>query len=141
MDQRKVKILWVDDDINRLKLQPYLDAFEDKGFKIIKVANPDDVDKAIKSNSDIQCIILDISMPPDNSIDLKASKQGMRTGLVVLKELTSIKSLDHVKKIVFTTANDAEVKDYCQVKDIDCLMKQNYGASTFIKKIEDIIEK
>ena len=141
MDQRKVKILWVDDDIDRLKLQPYLDAFEDKDFEIIKVANPDDVDKAIESNRDIQCIILDISMPTGESIGVKESKGGMRTGLLVLGKLVSNDSIRLIKKVVFTIVSNAEVKEYCNSRGIPCLLKQDYVASSFVAKIIEEIRK
>jgi len=139
MDQCKVKILWIDDDINRLKLQPYLDGFEDGGFEIIKVANPDDVDKAIESNRDIQCIILDISMPTGESFGTKKSKGGMRTGLLVLGKLVDNARMDHIKKVVFTIVSNAEVKEYCNSWGIPCLLKQDYIASSFVAKIEEII--
>jgi len=141
MDQCKVKILWIDDDINRLKLQPYLDGFEDGGFEIIKVASPDDVDKTIESNSDIKCIILDVSMPTGESIGAKESRGGMRTGLLVLGKMVDNTSIGHIKKVVFTIVSHAEVKDYCNSKGIPCLLKQDYVASSFVAKIKEIIKK
>jgi CheY-like chemotaxis protein len=141
MDWRKVKILWIDDDIDRLKLQPYLDGFEDRGFEIIKVANPDDVDKAIESNSDIQCIILDISMPTGESFGAKESKGGMRTGLLVLGKLVADARIASAKKVIFTIVSNDEVKEYCDFKGIPCLLKQDYVASSFVAKIKEIIGK
>ena len=141
MGQGKVKILWIDDDINRVKLQPYLDCFEDNGYEVIGVANPDDVENAIESHRNIQCIILDVSMPTGENIDVNESKRGMRTGLLVLKKLNADVSLNSVKKIVFTIVSDVEVRDYCKINKIACFRKQDYLADNFFKEVKGIIEK
>ena len=80
MEQRKMKILWIDDDIFRLKLKPYIDEFSDKGFEVIGVENPDDIEKHIGANKDINCIVIDISMPARENIDIRDAQMGMRTG-------------------------------------------------------------
>jgi len=101
MEQCKVKILWIDDDIKRLKLRPYLEEFEENGIEIIKVSNPIDLDSVIASNKDIKCIILDISMPTGEKIDVNKSKKGMRTGLLLLQELISNNDLNQIKKVIY----------------------------------------
>jgi DNA-binding NarL/FixJ family response regulator len=136
MEQPKVKILWIDDDLDRLKLRPYLDRFEDANIEIIKVANPDDIDSAIAANSDIQCIIVDISMPTGEEIDVKESKQGMRTGLFVLKKLNANDNLKPIKKIVFTIVSDDEVSNYCKSNNIPCEKKQEYTSGTFVEYVK-----
>jgi len=141
MEQCKVKILWIDDDISRLKLQPYLDEFEESGFEIIPVENPIDLDSTIDSNKDIQCIILDISMPTGENIDVSESKKGMRTGLLILKKLIENTNLNHIKKVVFTIVGDDEVHNYCKSKQILHLKKQDYFPDTFVEKIKEIIKR
>jgi DNA-binding NtrC family response regulator len=141
MEQRKVKILWIDDDIFRLKLQPYIDEFNDNGFEIIGVANPDDINEAIASNSDIQCIILDVSMPTGENIEVNEAKKGMRTGLVVLKILKENTSLNQIKKVIFTIVTDEEVRKYCDSNSIPYLSKQENSTDIFLEKISEIINK
>jgi CheY-like chemotaxis protein len=136
MEQCKVKILWIDDDIDRIRLKPYLDEFEDNGFEIVKVANPDNIDCIIASNKDIQCIILDISMPVGKSIHAIESQKGMRTGLLVLQKFNQNTNLSPIKKVVFTIANDVEVCNYCESNNIPYLLKQEYLADTFVKEIK-----
>ena len=139
MEQPKVKILWIDDDIFRLKLRPYIDEFHDNGFEIVGVANPDDIEKSLAENADIKCIIVDISMPTGKDIDVGESKMGMRTGLLVLKKLNENPNLTAIKKVVFTIVTDEHVQAYCESNGIKCLQKQNYLTDTFLRKIKEII--
>ncbi|MDR1582404.1 MAG: response regulator [Prevotellaceae bacterium] len=140
MEQCKVKILWIDDDLFRLKLQPYIDEFEDNGFDIIKVANPDDIDEMIDQHSDIQCIIVDISMPTGESINVNEAKKGMRTGLLVLQKLNKNVKIDHIKKVVFTVVEDEQVRRYCDSCNVSYLKKQDNVTDVFIDKIKRLIE-
>ena len=139
MEQRQMKILWIDDDISRFKLQPYIDEFEDNGFEIIKVSNPDDVEENIAGNDDIRCVILDISMPTGKKVSSELAKRGMRTGLLILKKLQEDPMLEFIKKVVFTIVTDDEVRRYCQEHGIHHFKKQEYVADTFIEKIKKII--
>lgn len=139
MEQRKIKILWIDDDLYRLKLQPYIDELEDNGFEIIKVTNPDNVDQAIEQNHDIECIILDISMPTGKNIDVNEAKKGMRTGLFVLQNLNEQPQLNTIKKIVFTIVSDEYVRKYCELHKIPYLNKQEYLTDTFVSELKSII--
>ena len=135
MEQCKIKILWIDDEINCPKLRPYLDEFEDNDFEIIKAPNPDDVESAIASHRDIQCIIVDILMATGTRIDVNESKKGMLTGLFVLQTLNN-----SIKKVVFTIRSNDEVRKYCESEQIPYLKKQDYIASTFVAEIKKIIK-
>ena len=140
MEQQKIKILWIDDDIFRLKLRPYIDELEDSGlFEIVGVANPDDIEKSLAENPDIKCIIVDIAMPTGKEFDVGEAKMGMRTGLLVLKDLSKNPNLNSIKKIVFTIVTDEQVKKYCESNDIQYLKKQEHLTDSFLKKIKDIL--
>jgi CheY-like chemotaxis protein len=143
MEQLK-KILWIDDDINRFPLMPYIDEFKEKGYTIVKAENPDESSKIINSNDDtFLCIIADISMPLGENIKFGEAKGGMQTGLVVLKELVDNPKLNSVKKIVFTIVDDGEVRDYCnsQTPPIPYLQKHKWLTDAFVEKIEEIINE
>lgn len=140
MEQCKIKILWIDDDIFRRKLQPYVDELNENGFEIIGVANPDDIDMSIDLHSDIQCIIVDISMPIGKSINANEAKMGMRTGLVVLQNLNNNANLNHIKKVIFTVTDDDVVRAYCNDNGVPYLQKQNYLTDTFVKEIKRILK-
>jgi len=142
MEQSKIKILWIDDDIFRLKLRPYIDELEDSGlFKVVGVANPDDIEKSLAENADVKCIIVDISMPTGKDIDVGEAKMGMRTGLLVLKKLNEDSNLTAIKKVVFTIVTDEQVKAYCESNGIKCLIKQSFLTDTFLEEIKKIINE
>jgi CheY-like chemotaxis protein len=135
------KILWIDDDINRFSLMPYIDEFNEQGFTIIRVENPDEIGEKLSSNNnDFLCIIVDISMPPGEKISFGDAKGGMQTGLVILKELVEKTDLK-AKKVVFTIVENAEVREYCKNKQIPYLQKHKYFTDTFVREIEEILSQ
>ncbi|KAA6335362.1 hypothetical protein EZS27_016400 [termite gut metagenome] len=134
-----IKILWIDDDINRQVLKPYIDEFEENGFAIIGVANPDEIENKLNLMQNLKCIILDISMPYGTKIDPVEAKQGIKTGLIVLQQLVNNLSLKNIKKVVFTITDNDEVRDYCDKNVIDYLEKKSFMAGTFVDRIKKII--
>ena len=136
------KILWIDDDINRYPLMPYIDEFKEQGFTIIGVENPDEIEEKLSSyNNDFLCIIVDIAMPIGNKINFGEAIGGMQTGFVILKELVENTNLNEIKKVVFTITDISEVKKYCNAKKppIPYFQKQKYLADAFVAEIKKII--
>ena len=136
----KIKILWIDDDINRMALKPYIDEFYDNGIKIIPAESPDESDKILSEQKDFQCIIIDLSMALGENINCGEAKSGMMTGLIVLKKLIANTELDKIKKIVFTIVPDtAEVQGYCNANNVYYLRKRDHMTDTFVEEIKKII--
>ncbi len=136
------KIIWIDDNINRFSLMPYIDEFVEQGFTIIKVENPDEIDKQLElHNTNLKCIIVDISMPAGEKISSGEAKSGMQTGLVVLKQLVKNESLQNVKFVVFTIVDNPEVIDFCnnQSPQIPYFQKNKYFTDTFVDEIKILI--
>ena len=135
------KILWIDDDINRFPLMPYIDEFKEQGFTIIGVENPDEIEEKLSSNNnDFLCIIVDISMPLGSKINSGEAIGGMQTGLVILKELVENANLNKIKKVVFTITDNSKVKTYCSTQNppIPYFQKQKYLADAFVNEIIEI---
>jgi len=139
MESSTIKILWIDDDLGHLKLQPYIDELKGNQFDIIEVNNPDDVNEKLDSNKDIKGIILDISMPTGENIDVTESKKGMRTGLILLRNLNMNKDFKNIKKIVFTIVEDEQVINYCNDNNVAYLKKRDYLTDTFACEIKNIL--
>jgi len=145
------KILWIDDDINRFALMPYVDEFQSRGYEIDKAENPDEInnilehtlsqDGAILDLSVLRSIIVDVSMPTGVHIKYGEAKGGLQTGFVVLKKLVDNPRFDSVKKIIFTIVDNPEVRRYCKENDIEYLEKRNFLSDTFVDKVEEIISK
>jgi len=143
MEQHVKKILWIDDDINRYSLLPYIDEFKARNLKIEGASNPDKSDEMLLKQHDFQCIIVDVTMPLGEHIQFDEAKGGMQTGLVYLKKLVENQDLKDVKKVVFTIADDTEVREYCknQNPEIPYLLKQRYFSNTFAEAIDKIIKE
>ena len=141
MEQVK-KILWIDDDINRSPLMPFVDEFKEKGYAIVKAENPDEGFEIVSRQHDFLCIIVDISMPLGESIPFGEAKGGMQTGIVILKRLIDNPNLKNVKKVVFTIVDDADARAFCKssTPPIPYIQKHKFFTDTFVKEIEGIIK-
>ena len=138
----KVKILWIDDNINNTKLRPYIDELKENDFEIIPAENPDESDRILAERQDFRCIIVDLIMPRGSD----EAKYGLNTGLIVLKKLVDNEKLANVKKVVFTIRKDNDAKeviDYCEENknnNVYFLKKDDYYPDSFVEKIKLIID-
>jgi CheY-like chemotaxis protein len=137
--EQSIKIMWIDDDLKGNKLRPYTDELGDNGFEVIRIKNPDEIEESIASNSDIRCIIVDVSMPTGKIINVSEAKKGMRTGLLILKRLHEDQRLKHIKKVIFTIVNDELVHQYCVSNNIKYLRKQECLPDSFLAEIKKVI--
>lgn len=135
------KIMWVDDDINRSILRPYLDELTERGYAIIRVQSVDEIKSTINSSMPISLMILDVSMPPGESLDFKESRGGIQTGYLLLKELVANKILEDVIKIVFTIVDNNNLIDFCAKNKIPIYDKEEYLSVKFADEIDSILQK
>lgn len=133
------RILWIDDDINRFALKPYIDVFKERGYTIDGAENFDESLKILEQKNTYGCIIIDVSMPLGSLADSREAKSGLRTGMVVLKKMMDNPDLAEVKKVIFTIVDNAEARDYCDENDVPYLEKQEFLSTTFVDEIEKII--
>lgn len=139
----KKRIIWIDDDINRLFLRPYIDELEESGFDIIKVMEADEVDNILQNEitDTLTAIIIDIAMPPGEKISFREARGGLRTGKILLERLLSDESVSNFTKIVFTNVEDEVVEQYCMDNNIPYLKKENYYPDNFVEKINELTKK
>lgn len=143
METRK-KIIWIDDDINRSFLRPYVVELMDNDFDIIKVNASDDVKNNLenmKGDNSLVAIIIDIAMPTGNIINFRKARGGLRTGIIILKDLLKNENYAKVPKIVFTNVDDEEVKKFCKGNDIPYLKKVEYFPDMLVDEIMNLIDK
>jgi len=86
----KIKILWADDEIMTLK--PQILFLQQKGYEVVTVTNGHDAVDECLSDSEIEMVFLDESMP----------------GLTGLETLVKIKEANPLLPIVMITKNEAE---------------------------------
>ena len=132
-------ILWIDDDINRMALMPYIDELEEGGFKVIKASNPDEFEKILSENQDFDCIIIDVIMPLGQSREYANERGRMQTGKILLQKLIDNRLLPSVKKVVFTMADNADVRQYCDDHSVPYLEKQEFLSGIFVEEIKKIL--
>lgn len=134
------RILWIDDDVKRLELSVDIDEFTDRGFIITQAENPDEFNEIIADRQDFQCIIVDISMPTGKHINFGEAKGGMRTGLIVLRQIVANEKLNDILKVAYTIVNDDEVISFCKENDIYYLDKGKYLSDSFVDRIEQLLK-
>lgn len=138
----KKRIVWIDDEINTLLLKPYVDAFEDNNFEVIKIETIDNLLPILKIEAEksLSAIIVDIIMPPRH-LDFSETEGGLRTGIVIIKDLLKEDFLKSIPIVVLTNVNDVAVNVFCKHRSISCLKKKDYFSDEFVLEIEEIIKK
>jgi CheY-like chemotaxis protein len=85
-----MKILFVDDDVKRnMPFVRYVEVVE--GWDILWEKKPSGALARLASEcSTIDFVLLDIMMPPDDSIDRNKSEMGKSTGILLIKKINEI---------------------------------------------------
>lgn len=135
----KKKIAWIDDEINKFLLRPYVDELEENNYEVVKINSTENLIQHLKEESaSLAAILIDIIMPPVG-LDFAETRGGLRTGLVILKKIRAESSLSGIPLIIVTNLDDEVTKKYCEVNKIPYITKSNYFSDEFVRKISDII--
>lgn len=137
----KIRVIWIDDEIDTIYLRSFVKEFEENGIDVIKVKKIDDIDATLQNEdkNSLTMIILDIAMPPKENISIRDARGGVITGQIILEELLKNDNVSCVKKVVFTQVEDEEVEQYCNNKHISYFKKEDYFEDEFYDAIMDII--
>jgi DNA-binding response OmpR family regulator len=136
-----MKILLVEDD--RQLSASLGDFFEYvEGWQVIRAYRPDSALKALeKDRADIDLIVLDIMMPPDDAVENKKSDYGQNTGILLLEKLRPLTG-DKIPIVVLSARQDlnwlkseGKVQEYLQktltpeeiVEGIQRIAELHYG--------------
>jgi DNA-binding response OmpR family regulator len=127
-------ILFIDDEPQYIK--PYTQAFEISDFNVKVFPNVDIAWDFICSHTDeILAIILDIMMPPGKLFDFDKTKEGLRTGILLVERL---RELDERIPIVILT--NAEKSELGSISHRHCLIfaKKEIGPWGLVEKVSDM---
>ena len=117
-------LLLVDDD--KLPMQFYVKALNDKGFKVERCFEPDGALGFVEEKgSQISAIILDIMMPPGKAYKNEDTHEGLRTGVYLLRDIR--KHCAHVPVIVLTNVKNPKTLDEFKGKpSVKVVQKMEY---------------
>lgn len=132
-------IAWIDDEINTSFLKPYVDELKEYNYEIIKIKTTENLIQRLKELArTLSAIFVDIIMPP-KGLNYSEADGGLRTGLVVLKDIKTETSLRDIPLIVVSNLNDETIKKYCNDNQIPYIEKRSYFSDEFVEKITGII--
>jgi CheY-like chemotaxis protein len=123
-------------------MKSYLDEFSDRGHKVDKAENYREALLKLGEGGTYECIIIDLSLPTESVGNSSKTKGGLITGLVVLEKMLANQNLNSAKKVIFTIANNIEVKKFCGARNVPYLEKEVYVSSeAFVDEIEKIVRQ
>ena len=102
-----MKLLWVDDDINKFTLGAYLDEFRDNSVDIIEINNPDQFLNEFKE-IEHDCLIMDIMMPTGSCLTSRETNAGFETGFKLVEIYRKIFSNKRV--VIFSIITNDKAK-------------------------------
>ncbi len=104
-----MRVLFVDDE-QRINIPVVRHLREVEGFDVEWVASPSKMKETLESDEDFDLIILDVMMPPDDSVDATRTNRGMRTGLVALDTIVA-QTKRMIPVIIYTARRDLDEDD------------------------------
>jgi CheY-like chemotaxis protein len=132
-------VLLVDDD--RLPMEYYVRALEQKGFEVKQCFEPDNaLELAAKECSEICAIVLDIMMPPGKKYDDVDTHQGLITGLFLLDDLR--RHCPDTPVVVLTNVRNPKTLDKLKGKPlVEVVQKMDYPPFEFAELVDKITKK
>lgn len=138
----RYNILWIDDDINNPELRPDRVALCKKECDIICIDNPDTFLDYLENNQNtrenVDCIIIDLSMPTGKKLRKEKTKRGMSTGMILLEKVRNSR-FKNTLVIVYTITENIEVKEYCRSAKIPYWNKMDFLSNEFATEIINLI--
>lgn len=138
-----IKIIWVDDDINRPELRAEKDELSERGCEIIAVQGADSFLEMLRDprgNFDCDCIILDLSMPVGSEFSLKDAEYGSRTGILLMKRIRDSFLFSKVKIIIYSIVDNDEVFKECKNAGALYLKKANFLYYEFADEVMKFVK-
>lgn len=133
----KLKILWIDDDVDAPELMSEHDALEEQGCIITPITNPDQL--RFDTIPSFNCIIIDLFMPTGRLLSFQETRGGSRTGFVLLNKIR--KSYPDSKIVVYSVFIVPEVMSYCKSNNIEYWNKSSLTADEFAMNIVKLIKE
>jgi DNA-binding NtrC family response regulator len=124
-------VLLIDDD--NLPMKFYIKALEESGFTVKRFLGPDDVlDFMEKNAAEIGVVVLDIMMPPGKRYKDENTKEGLRTGVFLFKDIRRM--YPNIPVIVLTNVKNPET--LCEFPKDQLIQKMNCPPFTLVELVD-----
>lgn len=139
MKKRKTPtILWVDDDIKRLRV--FVDEMQDEGYEIIQAETPEEMEAVLsRERQNIDLIIMDLMLPIGHRISPVKVNNGRLTGLFLIERIKENKALKKIPIILFTIISDSSVSNWCKNHNVKILRKADVLPSELCQHVLSIL--
>jgi CheY-like chemotaxis protein len=130
----KPRIVFIDDE--RTFLLPYELELENAGFDVVRIYDIDDADRYLDAEAEtIDCVILDIMMPPGSLLREEDTQGGLATGERYLERLRT--KFPSIPIIIFTNrAPHLLARETTEWKDISIRYKYHTLPETLVALIK-----
>lgn len=130
-------VMFVDDQLEPMRL--YILQLQEAGFEVVACSGPDEaLAKAGELGARIDAIVLDIMMPPGKTYGDEESERGMRTGVLLCRQLRE--QLPLVPILVLTNAVDpAVVGAFDEGTFLRVLRKLRSGPVNLTEQVRNLI--
>jgi two-component system response regulator HydG len=130
------RILFIDDDVERLA--SHLEMLQVAGYEVLVASDVQTALSLVEEHGrDLSAIVLDMIMPFGTGVfDEEATDYGHRTGIALLKEITSRAS--GIPLIICTVVHDPEAKAEAMRLSAVRYITKPVLPSTLIEQIEEV---
>ena len=132
-------VLLVDDD--KLPMQFYVKALEEKGFKVRHCLEPGSALEFVgEKGSQIDAIILDIMMPPGDRYEHEHTNEGLRTGVFLLPDLR--KYCPNIPVVVLTNVRNPDTLGLFKGKAlVEVIQKKDCPPFELAELVDEMVGK
>ena len=133
-----MKILFIDDDVKRnLPLVRNLEYGQE--WKITQERSPKSALLALQGEAKFDLILLDVMMPPDESIDRERSNLGQSTGLLLMEKIHEI-TQGKIPLIILSARQDLQ-ETLAQDKRVKAYLKKTMSEKEIIAAIKEALHE
>ncbi len=132
-----MKILFIDDDVKR-NLPLIRNLEYGQGWKITQVRSPKSALQALRGEAKFDLILLDVMMPPDESIDRERCNLGQSTGLLLMEKIHEM-TQGKIPLIILSARQDLQ-ETLAEDKRVKAYLKKTMSEKEIIANIKEALQ-
>lgn len=132
-----MKILFIDDDVKR-NLPLIRNLEYGQGWKITQERSPKSALQALQGEAKFDLILLDVMMPPDESVDRERSNLGQSTGLLLMEKIDEI-TQGKIPIVILSARQDLQ-ETLAQDQRVKAYLKKTMSEKEIIANIKEALQ-